>query len=99
MAGVAEVASWRARVLAHLARHKTYPDWARDQGVEGRASVAFTLDRSGQVTFVSLASSSGSTILDQATLAMVRRATPFPPMPDGGPASMSFTAAIRYDLR
>lgn len=97
--GVAEVASWRARVLAHLARHKTYPDWARDQGVEGRASVAFTLDRSGQVTSVSLAGSSGSTILDQATLAMVRRATPFPPMPDGGPVSMSFTAAIRYDLR
>jgi periplasmic protein TonB len=98
-AGAGEVASWRARVLAHLARFKTYPEWARDQGVEGRATVAFTLTRGGQATSVSLAASSGSGILDQATLAMVRRATPFPAMPEGGPASMSFTAAIRYDLR
>jgi protein TonB len=98
-AGAGEVASWRARVLAHLARFKTYPEWARDQGVEGRALVAFTITRSGQVTAVSLAGSSGASILDQATLAMVRRAAPFPAMPAGGPASMSFTAAIRYDLR
>jgi protein TonB len=98
-AGAGEITSWRSRVLAHLARHKIYPDWARDQGVEGRASVGFTLTRGGQVASVALAGSSGSMILDQATLAMVRRAAPFPPMPDGGPASMSFTAAIRYDLR
>jgi protein TonB len=98
-AGTAPVANWRSRVLAHLARHKSYPESARDDGIEGRASVAFTLTRTGQVTSVSLAGSSGSAILDRAALAMVRRAEPFPAMPDGGPASMSFTAAIRFDLR
>jgi protein TonB len=98
-AGAAEIASYRSRVLAHLARFKQYPDWARDQGVTGRASVAFNLTRNGQVTAVSLAGTSGSGLLDQATLAMVRRAAPFPVMPDGGPGAMSFNAAIRYDLR
>jgi periplasmic protein TonB len=98
-AGAGELANWRARVLAHLARHKTYPDSAREDGTEGRATVSFALTPRGQVTAVALAGSSGSSVLDRATLAMVRRAAPFPPMPGGGSGSASFTATIRYDLR
>lgn len=98
-AGTAEMTSYRARVMAHLARHKSYPDGARDRGVSGRATVSFTLERSGAVLAVSLAASSTIDSLDQATLAMVRRAAPFPAMPDGAPNGMTFTAVIRYDLR
>ncbi|MFT3952929.1 MAG: TonB family protein [Piscinibacter sp.] len=98
-ASAAAVASYRAQVLAHLARFKVYPDQARDRGITGRAAISFTLSRGGQVTASSLAGSSGAAILDQATIAMLRRAQPFPPMPAGGPATMSFTAGIRYDLR
>ena len=98
-ASAAAVASYRQRVLAHLARFKVYPDQARERGIVGRAVVAFTLSRAGQVMASSLAGSSGAAILDQATMAMLRRAQPFPAMPDGGPTTMSFTAGIRYDLR
>jgi periplasmic protein TonB len=98
-ASAAAVASWRAQVLAHLARFKVYPEQARDRGITGRAAISFTVSRTGQVTASSLAGSSGAAILDQATIAMLRRAQPFPPMPAGGPATMSFTAGIRYDLR
>jgi periplasmic protein TonB len=98
-AGTAEIANYRTRILAHLARYKTYPESAQDAGIQGRATVSFTITRTGGVTSASLAGSSGAGVLDQATLAMVRRAQPFPAMPPGGPASMSFTAVIRYDLR
>lgn len=98
-ASAAAVATYRQRVLAHLARFKVYPDQARDRGIVGRAVIAFTLSRGGQVTASSLAGSSGAAILDQATIAMLRRAVPFPAMPEGGPTTMSFTAGIRYDLR
>jgi periplasmic protein TonB len=98
-AGLAEIASYRSRILAHLARYKTYPESAQDAGIQGRATVSFTITRSGGVASASLAGSSGAGVLDQATLAMVRRAQPFPAMAAGGPASMSFTAVIRYDLR
>ena len=98
-AGTAEIASYRWRILAHLARYKTYPEAAQDAGIQGRSTVSFTITRAGSVTAASLAGSSGAGVLDQATLAMVRRAQPFPAMPAGGPASMSFTAVIRYDLR
>jgi len=93
---VAAVAAWRQRVLAHLARHKVYPEQARDRGIRGRTGIAFTLTANGSVASVSIASSSGAPILDQATLAMVRRAQPFPPNPAGG--SASFTAGINYSL-
>jgi protein TonB len=93
---VAAVAAWRQRVLAHLARHKVYPEQARERGIRGRTGIAFTLTANGSVASVSIASSSGAAILDQATLAMVRRAQPFPPNPAGG--SASFTAGINYSL-
>jgi protein TonB len=93
---VAAVAAWRQRVLAHLARFKVYPEQARDRGIRGRTGIAFTLTGSGAVASVSIASSSGAPILDQATLAMVRRAQPFPPNPAGG--SASFTAGVNYSL-
>lgn len=93
---VAAVAAWRQRVLAHLARYKVYPESARERGIRGRTGIAFTLTGSGAVASVSIASSSGAAILDQATLAMVRRAQPFPPNPAGG--SASFTAGVNYNL-
>jgi protein TonB len=38
--------------------------------------------------------------LDQAALAMVQRASPFPPFPPGfARARLDFTAPIRFDLR
>ncbi len=95
-ATTAAVAQWRQRVLAHLARFKVYPESARDAGIRGRAAVSFTLTASGSVSSVSIATSSGAAVLDQATLAMVRRAQPFPPNPAGSPAS--FTAGINYSL-
>lgn len=93
---VAAVAAWRQRVLAHLARYKVYPESARERGIRGRTGIAFTLTGSGAVASVSIAASSGAPILDQATLAMVRRAQPFPPNPAG--SSASFTAGVNYNL-
>ncbi|MCW2318355.1 TonB family protein [Rhodoblastus acidophilus] len=94
--GGAEAQNWRGAVLAQLARHKQYPSVARDRDVTGIAVVAFTLSASGQVQGVALARGSGSSALDQATLAMVRNAAPFPPAPAG--ARLSFTTAVNYSL-
>ncbi|WP_374545343.1 TonB family protein [Rhodoblastus sp.] len=95
-AGAAASQNWRGEVLAHLARFKQYPSQAQDRDVTGRTIVSFVLSPSGGVQSVSLAGSSGSSLLDQTTLAMVRRAAPFPHAPPG--AKLSFTAAINYSL-
>ncbi|QFU14873.1 TonB family protein [Microvirga thermotolerans] len=91
--------SYRSRVMAHLARYKLYPEAARRQRMRGRVLVTFGLDAGGRVTGVSLSGSSGHGLLDAEALAMVRRASPFPPIPpENGQASASFTAPIVYDM-
>lgn len=93
------MSNYRSRVVAHLTRYKTYPEQAQDRGVTGRNTVTITLDRAGRVTGSGLSAGSGHSILDAATLAAVRRAQPFPPIPDGGPTSFTVTISLRYDLR
>ncbi|MFL9827490.1 energy transducer TonB [Rhodoplanes sp. SY1] len=84
-------------VLAHLARFKQYPGAARAQARGGVARVRFTLDGGGRVTGVSLAQGSGHADLDQESVAVVRRASPFPAPPGGRP--QSFTLPVRFGLR
>ncbi|WP_150286932.1 energy transducer TonB [Rhabdaerophilum calidifontis] len=98
-AGTAEIASYRSRLVAHLSRYKTYPEAARDRGIGGRNVVTITLRRDGRVANAALAGGSGQSLLDAATLAAVRRAEPFPAVPEGAPAPFTVTIGMRYDLR
>ncbi|HMN51226.1 MAG TPA: energy transducer TonB [Xanthobacteraceae bacterium] len=98
--GTANASSYHAQVLAHLQRFRTYPPGARERGITGVSTVTFTLSASGAVISASLSGSSGQGILDQTALAIVRRASPFPPIPPGlGRSSMTFAAPLRFNLR
>lgn len=72
---------WRLQVVALLERSKGYPAAALARGAEGTAHLAFTLDREGRVTDISIVRSSGFRALDDDALQMVMRAQPFPPPP------------------
>ena len=92
--GTADVSSYRAQVTAHLARFKNFPAGAN---AGGTATVRFTLSSSGAVTGASLVGSSGSSVLDQAAVAMVRRASPFPSIPSNlGVSRLDFNSPIRF---
>jgi protein TonB len=90
--------TWMQAVGAWLAAHKTYPDAARRQGEEGRLAVRFTVERTGQVSAVELVRGSGSTILDEATRDLLRRAVLPPLPPDMTQGSVTVTVQIRYAL-
>jgi periplasmic protein TonB len=96
----AAVASYKQVVAAHLQRFKQYPPAAKAAGEQGTARISFTLSRSGQVLSAGLGGSSGHTALDAETLAMVRRAQPFPAFPpDVTQGSMSFAAPVAFYIR
>ncbi len=96
----AALASYRQMVAAHLQRFKQYPPAAKAAGQQGTARVSFTLSRSGGVMSVSLGGSSGHAALDAETLAMVRRAQPFPAFPaDVKQSSMPFSAPVAFYIR
>ena len=96
-AGAGDIATFRSRVAGKLASSKRYPDAAKSRGATGVAIVSFRIDGSGNATGISLAKSSGHADLDAETLAMVRRASPFPPPPPG--AQTTFSAPVNYNLR
>ncbi|MEA2895986.1 MAG: periplasmic protein TonB [Bradyrhizobium sp.] len=96
----AALASYNQLVAAHLQRFKQYPSGARAAGEQGTSRLRFTLGRSGQVLSSRLAGSSGYPALDNETVAMVRRAQPFPPIPpELKQASMSFSVPVRFSAR
>lgn len=93
-------ASYAQRLVAHLQRFKQYPAAARAAGQQGIARVAFTVNRSGGVSGIRLAGSSGHAALDAETLAMVGRAQPLPPFPpEMKESSKPFVLPISYFSR
>ena len=88
--------NYRGLVAAHLARHKQFPPDARNRGDQGSAVVTFSLNGRGGVTAVSLSRGTGAAALDHETIAMVRRASPFPVPPDG--RGHSFTVPVSFRL-
>lgn len=73
---------WMKGLLDRLQRYKRYPEEANRRGIKGVAVVRFRVDRSGQVVSSQVLQSSGSPILDEEALALVKRASPFPLPPD-----------------
>jgi periplasmic protein TonB len=86
---------WQSSLVAHLERSKRYPREA--SGQTGVARLAFRIDRQGHLLDCRILQSSGSAILDAETLALARRAEPFPAPPkEVADNQLSFVAPIRY---
>jgi protein TonB len=99
-ASAAAIASYNQRVAAHLRRFKQYPPASKAAGQQGTARLRFSIGRGGRVLSSRLSGSSGHAALDAETLAMVRRAQPFPAFPpEMKQASMSFNVPIQYSIR
>ena len=95
-----KIMSWQRSVVLHLNRHKRYPARARSRGQEGEAIVRFVMDRSGQVSSVKMVRSSGSGMLDDESLELLKRAAPLPrPPPAVVGESLEFSVPIRFRLR
>lgn len=92
------LAAWRGVLATWLSAHRRYPEQARRDGVQGQPTVRFTVEPSGRVTSVELVTSSGSTVLDEATIAMLRGAT-LPPFPPGlAQAARTESVRVHYSL-
>jgi periplasmic protein TonB len=91
----AALVTWQRSMVMQLERHKRYPPQAR--GEQGVTTVVFTIDRQGHLLSSRVVHSAGSAILDDAALAMLSRAEPFPAPPPGiADELLSITVPIRY---
>lgn len=70
--------AWFQLLRQRIERAKRYPAQARRWGMEGTAEVQFRIAGDGGVQGVTIVKSSGSAILDRASVETIKRAAPFP---------------------
>jgi protein TonB len=94
------VPNWKSELVARLERAKRFPAEAQSRGEHGVAQLAFSVDRNGGVHNARIVHSSGSSLLDEATLALIERASPLPPPPrEISGAQIAIVVPIRYNIR
>ena len=69
-------------ILDRLERLKRYPSRARQRGEQGTVVLSFTLNRDGSLKHYKIRQSSGSRTLDLEVKKLIKRAAPFPAVPE-----------------
>ncbi|MGQ9830923.1 MAG: energy transducer TonB [Thermochromatium sp.] len=96
----ASIRRYHSTLAAWLARHKRYPELARQRQEQGTVRVTFSIDRQGRLLSHRIESSSGYPVLDQEAQAMLQRASPMPPIPANlGQSTLTITVPISFILR
>lgn len=99
-AGAASLSNYKGKVLSRLHRAKRYPPKARRRQLEGTAVLRFTVSSDGRVSGGRIVGSSGETLLDAATMAALRRASPMPRFPSAmGGRPLTFRVPLRFEYR
>jgi TonB family protein len=93
-ANASDPVSYQVLVGSLLERAKHYPESALRRGARGTAKIRFSIDKSCGVASVSVLRSSGQADLDLEGVALVRRASPFPPPPAGTKRSFAIEVAF-----
>lgn len=72
--------NWKRRIEAVGAEY--FPELGELEGLTGSPTLEVAINASGELTEVVIRRTSGSAVLDQAALDILRRASPFDPFPD-----------------
>jgi protein TonB len=99
-ASAAALKAWYQSIRAQLAAGglSSYPKRARKLGLSGSVKLSVRLSTEGQLVSVSVKSSSGAPILDQAALSGVQRVKNLPKPPQGAGATQ-LIVPIKFSLR
>ncbi|MBB4231965.1 energy transducer TonB family protein [Rhizobium mongolense] len=99
-AGSAAVANYPGKVQSRIRRAFKVPTEYKRMSASMSVRVRLTIGGDGSLASLSVARSSGIPELDQAVVAGVRRASPFPPLPsEWGKPSWTFTQDVQISGR
>ena len=95
-----EKAKYYNLILSKLKRLQKYPAMAQRRQVQGVAKLTFVLNKNGKLASYKLIQSTGSKLLDREVEALIKRATPFPPIPNSfGNGKLELTVPIVFVLK
>ncbi len=94
-AGNAAVSKYPGQVQRALRRALRFPKGAGS--ARGEVQVTFVVSSSGAASQIAISQSSGHAVLDKEAIATVKRAAPFPPIPEAaGRNSWTFTMPLAF---
>ncbi|MGP1576282.1 MAG: energy transducer TonB [Treponema sp.] len=88
---------FKQMILQRIAEKKIYPKAARKRNQEGSVTIAIVVLKSGQLADVHITSPCSYKFLNEAALASVRSAAPFP-LDDTAPEKIELTVTLEYRL-
>jgi protein TonB len=65
-----------AYIKEFISNNLTYPSIARQRNIQGIVGVSFDIERSGEIAFITVNHSSGSSILDNAAVSLIKKISP-----------------------
>jgi protein TonB len=74
--------TYRDMFFAKILGEKRYPEKARKRQIEGSGFLEISLDSGGKVVHLNLIKSTGSDLLDEEIFSLIKRAEPFPKLPN-----------------
>lgn len=90
------MSAYRGKLFAHISKKKVNPR----SKIAGTVVVRFTVGRQGELISSEVATSSGSKILDDAAVASIERAAPFPAMPnETADGTMVVSVPFKFSVR
>lgn len=90
----------RAELRRRILEAARYPAAARRRGVEGQATLRFSVSENGRLVESSIARSAGSHLLDRAALEAIDRAAPFPEIgAEARSGPVTFLITLSFQLR
>jgi protein TonB len=89
-----------SQLMRALNAHKVYAAQLKRAKIEGTVTLAFTINRQGEVIASSVQQSSGQPALDHAAMEMVKNASPLPPIPTWmNRDTLSLSVPVEYAIK
>jgi protein TonB len=94
------MSAYKGQISKKLNQYKKYPVEAMTRKLKGVARVSFRINAQGKVSAARLAASSGFPVLDQEAMALLKRCSPFPPIPAAlGLTNLELNVPISFSVR
>jgi len=97
--GKSEYLQWLGEIRQQIDRNKRYPRQAREQEIEGKTELSFTVNQNGEAENVKIIRSSGCSVLDEEAKRTVLRAQPFRVIPSLNSSGFTIRVAINFNLK
>ena len=88
------------QMAKHIKKNQQYPERAMEDGIQGRVSVLFVIDKDGSITNVQVRGPKGGELLEKEAKRVIEKLPKFKPgMQRGKPVKVKYSQPITFKLQ